>query len=123
MTTSTQTPTVFRINPAATLALCDACHEHPPLVILTGPEPRGLCPLCAVRATADELAPGEAEQIGAALLPWITTPRPELDCSDDEFYARMDSGRAWTARQFALESERIARIEWVRACCGEVIAA
>ena len=116
------TPTVFRINSASTLALCDACHEHPPLVIFTGPEPRGLCPLCAVRTQPDELTPEQADQLGAALLAWITTPMPHLDCADGEFYARMDTGRSWTARQFAMESERIARKEWVRACCGDVAA-
>lgn len=78
--------------------------------------------MCAVRTQPDELTPEQADQLGAALLAWITTPMPHLDCADGEFYARMDTGRSWTARQFAMESERIARKEWVRACCGDVAA-
>ncbi len=117
--TITTNDTTTRLNPNATLALCDRCHEHAPrFVVGTGIRAR-LCPLCAVRADLSALDPMEARGLSEALTAWITTPNPRTDMpADDDFYAQFGD-RTWGARELDLEAERQARRELVASYTGE----
>lgn len=119
MTITLTKDTTAHLNSNATLALCDDCGEHAP-AFRAGP--LRLCPLCAVSAEFDTMEPDAAQALAEALIRWITTPMPVLDCSDDEFYARMDNGRAWDQHKIDLEAERQARKLWVASVCEDVAA-
>lgn len=111
--------TTATINPRATLATCDRCHEHAPRFAAgTHPGADWLCPSCAVEQKLDELPTIAAEHLQKALIKWITRPNPALDCDDDTFYGRLDA-RTWTQRDLDDEAERNARKAWVASVCGD----
>lgn len=106
--------TTNRMNPNATLRMCDACGEHAPRFVTgVGINTQRLCPLCAVAADLYAMHPISAERLQEALITWITTPNPWLDCDDETFYAQMDRGRSWTQHDIDQEAERRARKAWV----------
>lgn len=112
-TINPSTPTA-RLNPYATLGVCDECGEHAPS-FRAGTQ--RLCPLCAVNTDLTTIPEPDATALSAALIQWITTPDELLDVSDDEFYSRMDNGRAWSQHKIDLEAERRARKRWVESVC------
>ena len=119
MTITTNDTTSTRLNPNATLAMCERCGEHAPRFVCgTGVLMVRLCPSCAVAQNLNELPAIAAEQLQAALIAWITTPNPALDGDDETFYAAR-SRHAWTQRDLDDEAERQARKAWVASVCPE----
>lgn len=107
--------TTTHINPRATLRRCDRCGENPPrFVIGIGMRVERICPLCAVECDLTTLPDPMARRLQEALIRWITTPNPELDCDDETFAAQSADDDAMT--------ERWARQRYVASLCGEVAA-
>lgn len=118
-----------RINPNATLAVCDRCGEHAPAMKLRGWNPEtgrdavlALCWGCAVAEDQTALLWPMGEQLQATLEQWIREPHPLLDCTDDEFYAALDTGKSWTAHELRLEAMRQARKAYIASCMEGVAA-
>lgn len=119
MDTFHSTASTSRLNPNATLAMCDRCGEHAPRFVCgVGIATVRLCPSCAVTQNLNDLPAIAAEQLQAALIAWITMPNPALDCDDDTFYGRLNT-RTWTQRDLDDEAERQARKAWVASVCPD----
>ncbi len=98
------------INPRATLALCDACHEHAPAFV-TGTA--RLCPSCAVASDLSAMPAIAARQLQDALIRWISTPNAWLDVDDETWETRMQTKHVWSQHDLDMEAERSARKAWV----------
>lgn len=103
--------TTTRLNPRATLYLCDDCRAFAPRFQVGDNQ---LCPLCAVRTNLALLPDWMATDLQADLIGWITTPNALLDSDDDTFYAGLNTRKGWRQKSEML-NERRARMEWVAA--------